>query len=103
MNIQELINDTATTIVDVRTEIEFEEGNVVGSINIPLHNIIEKVEELKAMQPLGLCCLSVSWAWTRPKCLSGSRSGQATAFLQAQGCDDVHNGGGWEFVDAQKR
>ena len=91
MNIQELINDTETTIVDVRTEIEFEEGNVVGSINIPLHNIIEKVEELKAMQPLVLCCLS------------GSRSGQATAFLQAQGCDDVHNGGGWEFVDAQKR
>jgi phage shock protein E len=91
MNIQELINNTATTIVDVRTEIEFEEGNVVGSINIPLHNIIEKVEELKAMQPLVLCCLS------------GGRSGQATAFLHAQGCDDVHNGGGWEFVDAQKR
>ncbi|MBC8510620.1 MAG: rhodanese-like domain-containing protein [Cryomorphaceae bacterium] len=91
MNILELINDTATTIVDVRTEIEFEEGNVEGSINIPLHNIIEKVEELKAMQPLVLCCLS------------GGRSGQATAFLQAQGCDDVHNGGGWEFVDAQKR
>ena len=91
MNIQELINDTATTIVDVRTEIEFEEGNVEGSINIPLHNIIEKVEELKAMQPLVLCCLS------------GVRSGQATAFLQAQGCDNVHNGGAWEFVDAQKR
>ena len=91
MNILELINDTATTIVDVRTEIEFEEGNVPGSINIPLHNIIEKVEELKAMQPLVLCCLS------------GVRSGQATAFLQAQGCDDVHNGGGWEFVGAQKR
>ena len=91
MNIQELINDTATTIVDVRTEIEFEEGNVVGSINIPLHNIIEKVEELKAMQPLVLCCLS------------GGRSGQATEFFHAQGCDDVHNGGGWEFVDAQKR
>ena len=91
MNIQELINDTATTIVDVRTEIEFEEGNVSGSINIPLHAIIEKVEELKAMQPLVLCCLS------------GGRSGQATAFLQAQGFDNVHNGGGWELVDSQKR
>jgi len=91
MNIQELINDTSTTIVDVRTEGEFEEGNVQGSINIPLHTIIEKVEELKAMQPLVLCCLS------------GGRSGQATAFLQAQGCDNVHNGGGWEMVKAQKR
>ena len=91
MNIQELINDTATTIVDVRTEGEFEEGNVQGSINIPLHTVIEKVEELKAMQPLVLCCLS------------GVRSGQAMAFLQAQGCDNVHNGGGWELVDSQKR
>jgi len=91
MNIQELINDTATTIVDVRTEGEFEEGNVQGSINIPLHTVIEKVEELKAMQPLVLCCLS------------GGRSGQATAFLQAQGFDNVHNGGGWELVDSQKR
>ena len=91
MNIQELINDPATTIVDVRTEIEFEEGNVLGSINIPLHNIIEKVEALKAMQPLVLCCLS------------GVRSGQAMAFLQAQGCDNVHNGGGWELVGSQKQ
>ena len=91
MNIQELINDTATTIVDVRTEIEFEEGNVEGSINIPLHNIIEKVEELKAMQPLVFCCLS------------GGRSGQATDFLKAQGCDNVHNGGGWEMVDDLKK
>jgi len=91
MNIQELINDTSTTIVDVRTEVEFEEGNVQGSINIPLHTIIEKVEELKAMQPLVLCCLS------------GGRSGQATTFLQAQGCENVHNGGGWEMVKAQKK
>ena len=91
MNIQELINDTATTIVDVRTEVDFEEGNVQGSINIPLHTVIEKVEELKAMQPLVLCCLS------------GGRSGQATAFLQAQGFDNVHNGGGWELVGSQKQ
>ncbi len=91
MNIQELINDTATTIVDVRTEGEFAEGNVNGSINIPLNEVVDRVEELKAMQPLVLCCLS------------GGRSGQATAFLQAQGCDDVHNGGGWQMVDAQKK
>jgi phage shock protein E len=90
MNIQELINDNNTTIVDVRTEDEFAEGNVNGSINIPLHEVVDRMEELKEMQPLVLCCLS------------GGRSGQATAFLQAQGCEDVHNGGGWEMVKAQK-
>ena len=90
MNIQDLINDNNTTIVDVRTEDEFAEGNVNGSINIPLHEVVDRMEELKEMQPLVLCCLS------------GGRSGQATAFLQAQGCDNVHNGGGWEMVKAQK-
>ena len=90
MNIQELINDSQTTIVDVRTEEEFSEGNVNGSINIPLHEVVDRIEELTQMQPLVLCCLS------------GGRSGQATAFLHAQGCDQVYNGGGWEMVDAQK-
>ena len=90
MNIQELINDSQTTIVDVRTEEEFSEGNVKGSINIPLHEVVDRVEELKKIQPLVLCCLS------------GNRSGQATAFLQAQGCNEVYNGGGWEMVNAQK-
>ena len=90
MNLQELINDSQTTIVDVRTEGEFSEGNVNGSINIPLHEVADRMEELKNMQPLVLCCLS------------GGRSGQATAFLQAKGCDQVYNGGGWEMVDTQK-
>ena len=90
MNIQDLINDSQTTIVDVRTEEEFLEGNVKGSINIPLHEVVDRVEELKKIQPLVLCCLS------------GNRSGQATAFLQAQGCDEVYNGGGWEIVNAQR-
>ena len=91
MNIQELINDKSATIIDVRTEEEFLEGNVNGSINIPLNEVVDRIEELKEMQPLVLCCLS------------GGRSGQATAFLQAQGCENVHNGGGWEMVDAQKK
>ncbi len=90
MNIQELINDSQTTIVDVRTEVEFLEGNVNGSINIPLDEVLDRIEELTQMQPLVLCCLS------------GGRSGQAMAFLQDQGCDQVYNGGGWEMVDAQK-
>ena len=66
MNIHELINDRKTTIVDVRTEEEFLEGNVQGSINIPLPEVVDRVEELKQMQPLVLCCLS------------GVRSGKAT-------------------------
>ena len=90
MNIQDLINDSKTTIVDVRTEVEFAEGNVNGSINIPLREVVDRAEELKGMQPLVLCCLS------------GGRSGQATSFLQSLGCDKVYNGGGWQEVVSHK-
>ncbi len=91
MNIKELINNRETTIVDVRTEAEFSSGNIQGSINIPLDKVIDRVEELKAMQPIVMCCLS------------GARSGQATAYLRSLGCEEVYNGGGWETVDAQKQ
>ena len=52
MDIQDLINNKNTTIVDVRTEEEFSEGNVIGSLNIPLHEVMDRIEELKEMQPL---------------------------------------------------
>ena len=90
MNLVELINYSQTTIVDVRTTEEFLQGNVKGSINIPLDEVVDRVEELKQMQPLILCCLS------------GGRSGQATDYLQSLGCKKVYNGGGWEEVIAQQ-
>ena len=91
MNIQDLINDKKTTIVDVRTEGEFVSGNIDGSINIPLDEVVYRAEELKQMQPLVVCCLS------------GGRSGQAAAYLQSLGYKEVYNGGGWQMVDAQKK
>jgi len=90
MNLVELINYSQTTIVDVRTTEEFLQGNVKGSINIPLDEVVDRVEELKQMQPLILCCLS------------GGRSGQATDYLQSLGYKKVYNGGGWEEVVAQQ-
>ncbi len=73
MTLQELMQNGAK-IVDVRTRDEFMGGNVMGSINIPLNEVPERVSEFEAMEgPIILCCLS------------GGRSGQATGFLQAQG------------------
>ena len=86
----ENINLKEATIVDVREPFEFEMGKVDGSINIPLGQIPEKIEELKTMKkPLVLCCAS------------GGRSGQATQFLESKGVEDVHNGGGWNMVQMQ--
>ena len=83
----ENVNLNEATIVDVREISECEMGMIEGSINIPLGDVPNKIEEFKAMKkPLVLCCKS------------GGRSGQAVQFLEANGVEDIHNGGGWDMV-----
>lgn len=83
MSAEKIIKGKQGTIVDVRTPAEFMGGNVEGSINIPLQEIPQRMEELKNLkQPLVLCCAS------------GMRSGQATQFLSQLGLD-CYNGGSW--------
>ena len=87
MNLSELIRNTKTSIVDVRTNEEFENFRVEGSVNIPLNLVPENIETLKKMQPLVLCCAA------------GVRSGQAMEFLKSNGLDRVYNGGSWQDVE----
>ena len=87
MNAEQIIKEKQCTIVDVRTPSEFMGGNVAGSINIPLQEIQQRMDELKSLkQPLVLCCAS------------GNRSGQATQFLTQQGIECC-NGGSWLDVN----
>jgi rhodanese-related sulfurtransferase len=87
MNAEKIIKEKQGTIVDVRTPGEFMGGNVAGSINIPLQEIQQRMDELKNLkQPLVLCCAS------------GGRSGQATLFLSQQGIECC-NGGSWLDVN----
>ncbi len=87
MNIEKIIKEKKGTIVDVRTPGEFAGGSVTGSINIPLQEIPQRMEELKSMQiPLILCCAS------------GGRSGQAHNYLTQQGIE-CYNGGSWLDVN----
>ncbi len=74
------------TILDVRTDYEFEGGHIEGSVNIPLDEIPQRLEEIKALpSPIAICCLS------------GNRSATATQFLELQGFD-CFNAGGWMSV-----
>ena len=87
MDIEKIIKEKHGTIVDVRTPAEFMDGNVIGSINIPLKEITQRIEELKSMNaPLVLCCAS------------GSRSERAYNFLAQQGINCC-NGGSWLNVN----
>lgn len=69
-------------IIDVRSRMEFMGGHVAGSINIPLQEIPNRIEEIREMGETIFCCAS------------GNRSGQAVNYLKAQGIN-CENGGGW--------
>ncbi len=87
MNIERIIKEKQGTIVDVRTTEEFNSGNAEGSINIPLQEIQQRINELKGMKhPLILCCAS------------GGRSRQATLFLVQNGFECC-NAGSWLDVN----
>jgi phage shock protein E len=87
MDIKKIISENQGTIVDVRSQGEFRGGNVSGSINIPLQEIPDRIEELKNMKsPIVLCCAS------------GNRSGQAHGYLAQQGIE-CYNGGSWMDVN----
>lgn len=87
MKIEKIIQEKSCTIVDVRSRAEFMGGHVAGSVNIPLNEIPDRIEELKLMkQPLVLCCAS------------GNRSGQAERFLSQLNME-CYNGGSWLDVN----
>lgn len=87
MNLEKIIQEKQGTILDVRSHGEFMGAHVADSINIPLNEIPERVEEIKRLKgPLVLCCAS------------GNRSGQAQHFL-SQVDLECYNGGSWSDVN----
>jgi phage shock protein E len=87
MTLENIIKEKKGTIVDVRTHEEFMGGHVVDSINIPLGEIQNRLEEIQNLKvPLVLCCAS------------GNRSGQAQHYLSQKGID-CYNGGSWLDVN----
>jgi phage shock protein E len=70
MKLRNSIENNEGTIIDVRTPSEFQGGHAEHSINIPLHEISRRIDELQKLKtPLILCCAS------------GGRSAQATYIL----------------------
>ncbi|MFN4286579.1 MAG: rhodanese-like domain-containing protein [Lacibacter sp.] len=83
MTLQEILKDPRVSVVDVRTEAEFEEEHYPGATNIPLHRIPYMQDVIQGLsKPIVFYCRS------------GNRSGQAVAWLRQQGMQDIYNGGG---------
>ena len=57
VDFSELVANGAV-IVDVRTEQEYRAGHVKGSLNIPLHELKQKLNKLRKDKPIITCCAS---------------------------------------------
>ena len=86
LNLTNVLKNSHTTIIDVRTEEEFIMGNANNSINIVLDQIPNNLNKIKNMQPVVLCCAA------------GVRSEKAVNFLKDNGLTQVYNGGSWNNV-----
>lgn len=85
----EKIKTNESTVVDVRSPMEYAGGHVVNSVNIPVNELGFRMEEFKAMKkPIILCCAS------------GARSGMATNILKSNGIAEVYNGGSWLDINS---
>ena len=81
--VQQLIeNGEQLNLIDVREVAEVNEGHIPGIINIPLGLLEFRMHELDKNKPYIMVCRS------------SARSGQATAFLTAQGYDATNMVGG---------
>jgi phage shock protein E len=82
VNYAELVKQGAT-IVDVRSRGEFANGQISGSVNIPLQSLEGNLSKIRKDKPVITCCAS------------GARSASAKIVLKANGYAEVYNGGGW--------
>ncbi|HLK29696.1 MAG TPA: rhodanese-like domain-containing protein [Puia sp.] len=77
-----------STIIDVRTPDEYALGHAKNSMNIPLQELYEHIEDLKKIQGEIVVC-----------CASGVRSAKAYRILQQNGFEKISNGGPWMDVE----
>lgn len=79
------------TILDVREDDEWAAGHIAGSTHVPMSELVGRVADVPATDPLVVVCRV------------GSRSAQVVAWLRAQGRDAHNLAGGLESWAAAGR
>lgn len=74
------------TILDVRTQREFDQGNISNAVHIPLQDLHNRYTELDKTASYIVVCQS------------GVRSSKAAKFLSLNNYDAI-NGGGWQSLN----
>lgn len=75
-------NGVNSLLVDVREEHEYVAGHISGAINIPLSQIVERVDELKGHAAMHIVCQL------------GGRSMRACEFVESHGVEAINIAGG---------
>lgn len=86
----EMASDTPPNVIDVRTESEYADKRIDGTVNIPLAQLSKRLQDVPTGKPL------------RVHCLAGYRSMIATSILLANGFDNICDltGGINSWIDA---
>jgi hydroxyacylglutathione hydrolase len=89
-DLRESLARNAVTLVDVRNQVEWDEGHIPGAIHIPLGYLADRISEVPRSKPVVL------------QCQTGARSMIAASLLQRNGVEPAINlkGGyaGWKSL-----
>lgn len=78
--LREIVNQKNVLLVDVRTPEEFSEGNIKGSINIPVDSIEQNLDKFKNKEQIVVFCKG------------GVRSKKAKNILEEHGFTNITDG-----------
>ena len=87
-DVEKLKCDGSMTLIDVRTEEEFDSGHIKGFFNIPVDELREHIEEFDIKKPVYVVCQS------------GLRSYIACCILSQHGFECYNLSGGYGFYSA---
>lgn len=72
-------NNVDHLLLDVREIVEFTEGRIPGSVNLPMSQLAQRIDEIPRDKPVILVCRT------------GARSAQVAAYLKQFGFEKVYN------------
>ena len=87
-NLSSLLQEGAQ-VIDVRSPDEFNTGHVAGSVNIPVNELVSRMQEIKSWNSAVITV-----------CRSGARSSAGADLLKKAGVD-AHNGDSWTDFESR--
>lgn len=79
--LKELLTDKNTLLIDIRTKEEFEERHIKNAINIPLHDLMDNIDDIEDFKEKNIVIY----------CRSGHRSIIACNLLGLSGFNKIYN------------